>query len=886
MAITLRADATAGLTVAAMLVPQAMAYALLAGLPPAAGLAAAALPLIAYAIAGYSPRVAMGPAAIDSLLTATALHSLNIATEDRVVAAATLATLIGIIHVLAASAGLSKLVRHLSRPALDGFIAGAAVLIFLSQVKHLTGAPVETATTAPGRILNALAVIGQIDVITILIATASIALLILLRRTPVPAALGTVVAMTAVSAAMVNPSATVGQVPAFWPSLDLGGLDLGLIVQLVPMAVVIAIVGFMETLAVTTIESHATQTQPRRELFGLGLANIVSGLSAGMPVTAGLSRSAVNAEAGASSRRAGAITAGAVIVTAGLFTPLVASLPMATLASVVVVAVIRMVDWRTSMNRLLSHSHRSFAFAAAITILLGATAGIVATIGTSLVVWAIHRPTRPLRSSHSSHIVRTYGVSGRTTRQSHAAANPPAHTIKDQPMHFAQYYLDCLSQASYLIGDTTTGRAVVVDPRRDIDEYVTDASEMGLTIELILETHFHADFLSGHLELAQATGAEIAYAEAAETAFASRKLADGEKISLGDVQLEIRHTPGHTPESMSIVVWENAGDAEPWGVLTGDTMFIGDVGRPDLLSSIGFTREDLASQLYDSLQNKLLTLPDSTRVWPGHGAGSSCGKNLSSDTSSTIGAQRETNYALQAPDRSAFVELVTTGQPVAPSYFAYDAMLNRQERDLLDEHTPPTSLNSDEVRTAVAAGAAVLDGRSPEEFAVSHVPGSINVGLGGRYAEFAGAVLSPDTDIVLVADADRVIEARNRLARIGFDRVIGSPANPSDLMSASAERLSAAQYAVEALDGTTQLVDVRNPGETADGVIDGAIEIPVGQLRDRLAELDSSKRTVVYCAGGYRSSVAASLLRQAGFADVADIDGGWSAWSDRTAAPA
>jgi hydroxyacylglutathione hydrolase len=218
-------------------------------------------------------------------------------------------------------------------------------------------------------------------------------------------------------------------------------------------------------------------------------------------------------------------------------------------------------------------------------------------------------------------------------------------------MIFTQYYLDCLSQASYLIGDETTGRAVVVDPRRDIDEYVRDATAAGLEIELVLETHFHADFLSGHLELAAATGAEIGFSSVAETEFPSRKLSDGERISLGDVQLEIRHTPGHTPESISIVVWEHADDEVPYGVLTGDALFIGDVGRPDLLASLGYTRDELADKLYDSLHQQLLTLPDATRVYPAHGAGSACGKNLSTETWSTIGDQRVNNYALVAPDK-------------------------------------------------------------------------------------------------------------------------------------------------------------------------------------------------------------------------------------------
>lgn len=452
-------------------------------------------------------------------------------------------------------------------------------------------------------------------------------------------------------------------------------------------------------------------------------------------------------------------------------------------------------------------------------------------------------------------------------------------------MKFTQYYLDCLSQASYLIGDEATGRAVVVDPRRDVDEYVRDAAEAGLTIELVIETHFHADFLSGHLELAAATGADIAYSSVAETEFDSRKLADGERIELGDVVLEIRHTPGHTPESISIVVWERARDAEPYGVLTGDTLFIGDVGRPDLLSSVGVTREELAEQLYDSLHTKLLTLPDATRVYPAHGAGSACGKNLSTDTSSTIGEQRRTNYALLAKSQQTFFDLVTEGQPPAPGYFLYDAVLNRQDRALLDESAAPEVLDLGAFDRLVDGGAMVVDGRDPEAFALGHLAGSINVGLNGRYAEFAGSVIPTDADIVLVVPDGFEREAKNRLARIGFDRVVGSLQSPTTVMVNHPDRVQQASR-LTALDfderrarvGGLQLVDIRNPGEVQDGAIDGATSIPVGQLPARLEELDPAAPTVVYCAGGYRSSVAASVLREAGFADVSDIIGGYGAW--------
>lgn len=458
-------------------------------------------------------------------------------------------------------------------------------------------------------------------------------------------------------------------------------------------------------------------------------------------------------------------------------------------------------------------------------------------------------------------------------------------------MRFIQYYLDCLSHASYLIGDETTGRAVVVDPQRDVAEYLADAQQHGLSIELVVETHFHADFVSGHLELADATGAAIAYSSVADTQFASTAVEDGDRYALGDVVLEFRHTPGHTPESMSVVVFEHADAVAPYGVLTGDTLFIGDVGRPDLLASAGFTGDQLAGMLYDSIQAKLLTLPDATRVFPAHGAGSACGKNLSTERSSTIGEQRRTNYALRTTDRDAFVQLVTEGQPPAPGYFSYDAALNGLQRELLAEAEPPAPITYDEVHAATATGAVLLDGRGPEEFARGHLRGSINVGLDGRYAQFAGSVLRPDVDVVLIVEPGQEREAKNRLARIGFDRVIGHLADPDRAMIEHpgdvevASRLTADALQRRIADGAgVQLVDVRNPGETADGVIQGALTIPVGEMPDRIGELDLTAPTVVYCAGGYRSSVAASVLRRYGATDVSDVLGGFGAWQETCAA--
>lgn len=458
----------------------------------------------------------------------------------------------------------------------------------------------------------------------------------------------------------------------------------------------------------------------------------------------------------------------------------------------------------------------------------------------------------------------------------------PAGHSADANLVCEQFYLDCLSQASYLVGDRSSGRAVVVDPRRDVAQYVEAATEKGLRIEMVLETHFHADFLSGHLELAAATGATIAYGSAANPEFPARLLSDGEKLSLGSVALEIRHTPGHTPESISIVVWEHPDAPGPYAVLTGDTLFIGDVGRPDLLVSIGHSAGDLGTMLYSSLHDKLLTLPDDTRVLPAHGAGSACGKNLSTETVSTIGEQRRTNYALRIPDVETFVETVTDGQPTAPGYFAYDARRNREQREVLDESAPPTRLTLDEVLAFQQRGIAVVDVRDSQLFAAGHLRGSLNVGLQGRYAEYAGAVVTPDEDIVLVAETGNENEARVRLARIGYDRVVGwlpveDLADRPELVG-SASRLTSGAFA----DARTrvpglQIVDVRGAGEVAAGAVDGSVNIPIAELPRRLGELDREAPTVVYCAGGYRSSLGASLLRREGFTDVSDLLGGFEA---------
>jgi rhodanese-related sulfurtransferase/glyoxylase-like metal-dependent hydrolase (beta-lactamase superfamily II) len=455
-------------------------------------------------------------------------------------------------------------------------------------------------------------------------------------------------------------------------------------------------------------------------------------------------------------------------------------------------------------------------------------------------------------------------------------------------MFFQQYYLECLSHASYMVGDLTTGHAVVVDPQRDIAQYLADAQTNGLTIVNVIETHFHADFLSGHLELAAATGATILFGSAAEgrTNFAAQFMKNGQHVSLGAVDLEILETPGHTPESISVVVREHGPQSEPYAVLTGDTLFIGDVGRPDLLVSVGVSANDLAHSLFNSLHNKLLRLPDSTKVFPAHGAGSSCGKQLSTETVSTIGEQKATNYALAPMAVDDFVDIVTEGQNAAPMYFPFAANLNREARELFSDETPLTAMSLTDALHRMSNGTIMIDARDDQSFAAGHIRGAVNVGLSGRFAEYVGEVMLPGTAIVLVTDPGHEQEARTRLARIGFDNVVGYVNNAIEAMMENPQiverqsRLGVAEL-TERMASVRELVivDVRNPGEVALGMLHGAKHISLPALLTSLGELDPQAPTVVYCAGGYRSSIASSLLKSHGFKDVSDLLGGYDAWA-------
>lgn len=450
-------------------------------------------------------------------------------------------------------------------------------------------------------------------------------------------------------------------------------------------------------------------------------------------------------------------------------------------------------------------------------------------------------------------------------------------------MYFKQFYLGCLAQASYMIG--SEGEAAVVDPRRDVDVYLSEAEREGLAIRHIIETHLHADFVSGHRELAERTGAKIYFGARARAGFNHVPVRDGDELRFGDVVLRFLETPGHTPESISILVFDLTAGKEPAMVLTGDTLFIGDVGRPDLAGGAGSANE-LAGQLYDSLRGRLLTLPDSVAVYPAHGAGSLCGKNISSETSSTIGQQRRFNYALAPMSREEFVRLVTTDLPEAPEYFARDAALNRQGAGNLAELPVPRGLSPVQVEEMIATGAVILDTRPAAQYGTGHVPGSIHIGLSGQFASWTGTLLSPETPIVLVAENDdRIAEARMRLARVGLENVTGYLSggilawHDSGRPLARTEQISVDELArrLEAQE-VEQLLDVRRIGEWKAGHIAQARHLPLHELANRAGEIDKRVPITAICAGGYRSSIATSLLERTGFTGVTNVIGGMTAW--------
>ena len=461
-----------------------------------------------------------------------------------------------------------------------------------------------------------------------------------------------------------------------------------------------------------------------------------------------------------------------------------------------------------------------------------------------------------------------------------------------EPVLIEQFFLGCLAHASYLVG--SEGVAAVIDPQRDVDIYIETARQKGLRIEHIIETHLHADFVSGHHELAERTGARIYLGEGSGATFPHSAVKDGDSIQFGRCRFDFLQTPGHTVESVCIAVTDlGVNPAAPRAVFTGDTLFVGDVGRPDL--SGDRTPQELAAMLYHSLHDKLLRLPNETEIYPAHGAGSLCGRQMSTERSSTIGKERSTNYALLAPDCDQFIHLLTDSLPPRPEYFGHEVELNRHGAAPIDQLAPPVPVRAPEVYKLQAEGAIVLDTRPAMQFAVAHVPGSVHIALSGQYASWAARILGLDKRIILVGeDADHLRESQLRLARVGIenvhayleDGVAGWIQGGYELDYIPQITVQEFQELLQQEPDHIAVLDVREAGEVEGGAIADSVRIPLGQLTGRIAELDKTKMLVVHCKGGYRSSIATSLLRRAGFREVVNLTGGFDAWKQVAAATA
>ena len=456
-------------------------------------------------------------------------------------------------------------------------------------------------------------------------------------------------------------------------------------------------------------------------------------------------------------------------------------------------------------------------------------------------------------------------------------------SVQVEPVQIERFYLGCLAHASYMIG--SEGIAAIIDPQRDVDIYIDAASRKGWKIAYIIETHLHADFVSGHLELAKRTGAQIYIGAGSGAEFPHVEVADGDQIEFGQCSLRFLQTPGHTLESICILMNDRGAPDRPAAVFTGDTLFVGDVGRPDL--SPTHTPQELAAIMYRSLQEKLLTLPDDTEIFPAHGAGSLCGRQMSSESSSTIGKQRQSNYALLARDSEEFVHLLTDNLPARPEYFAQEVDLNRRGAAPLSELPPLKALTVTDVLSLQKEGAVVVDTRPAMHFAVAHVPGSVHIALTGQYASWAARILGLDTPLIIVGeDPEHVRESEVRLARVGVENVVGYLENGVAGWISGGFELDyipqiSVQYFAELRDEEPEritVLDVRELGELSGGVIENSVCIPLGKLKSRAAELSPDKLIVVHCKGGYRSSIATSILRRAGFRDIANLTGGFDAW--------
>ncbi len=1027
-------DLFAGLTVGVMLVPQGMAYALLAGLPPIYGLYAATVPLLTYALLGPSRQLAVGPAALVSLLTATGLAPLAVAGSEAYLALAfALAVLVGLIQLGWGLLRGGNLITYLARPVVLGFTTAAALIIGLSQVQHLLGLTLAGGRSFPQVLLATLYQLPEANGYSVAIGLVATLLIVATQRwSPrIPGALLVVVLGIGVVYFFDldrGGVAILGEVPRGLPHLHWPTALREHWWDLLPTALAIAGVGFMESMAIVqTLPRRPGSPPPRpnRELLALGLGNLLGGFFQAYPTTGGLSRSLVNARAGARSGLASLLSAGLIVLTLLFLTPLFYYLPKAVLAAIILVAVVGIL--RPGVVRQLWRSDRTDGLLLGSTFVATLLGGIVWGLGLGILLsllllrWRMARvktvggdhqrarrcfpPTLDLGNNpewlqfrcasllHFANVaafreqldravaergaqvvfldfselwdldgtalhtlltlledyrvrgvtlyltgakgpvrdaLRRSGLAGMmgeratcpnlrvalTHYEGFIAEKSPKETrfcdghhqmerggplilkrkVKapksNRIMKVEQLYTKCLAEATYYI--ESAGSAVLIDPLRETQVYLDKLAREGAQLQYIFETHFHADFVSGHLDLARKTGAQIVYGPLAQADYDFYSATDGEILPLGDVSFKVLHTPGHTMESTTFLLRDATG--RDHAIFTGDTLFLGDVGRPDLaVQADRVTEEDLARLLYHSLHDKIIPLADELLVYPGHGAGSACGKNLSSETWGRLGTQKAQNYALRADMTEAeFVREVLSGRSPAPQYFAQNARLNKSGYESFDQVLERAKRPLEPLafaRVAREADTLVLDVRSPAEFAAGHLPGAIFIGLDGSFAPWVGALL-PDLQqsILLVAPEGRAEEAITRLARVGYDRVRGYLAGGMaaweavDQPVARVSSISAARLAEELEQGAVaQVLDVRRHTEFLSQHLLVAQNFPLDYIQGNWSKLDPERRYHLHCAGGYRSMIAASILQARGIAKVVNVEGGWKAIASTTA---
>lgn len=446
-------------------------------------------------------------------------------------------------------------------------------------------------------------------------------------------------------------------------------------------------------------------------------------------------------------------------------------------------------------------------------------------------------------------------------------------------MYVEQLYTGCLAEAAYYI--ESNGEAAIIDPMRETEPYLEILAKRGAKLKYVLETHFHADFVSGHLDLARQTGAKLIFGPTASPSYSSYIAEDGERFELGDIEIKVLHTPGHTMESTTFLLIDENG--KDHAVFTGDTLFIGDVGRPDLAVKSDLTQEDLAAMLYESLHNKILPLADEVIVYPAHGAGSQCGKNLSKETVSTIGEQRRYNYALQPMTKAQFIEVVTDGIAPPPAYFPENARINREGYTNIDEvlKRNQRALSLDEFDTAIAKGALVLDTRNENLFELGFVKNSLNIPLNGQFAVWVGTLIKIDQPLVLITEPGKEYESVLRLARVGFENVAGYLEGGIDTWKKGEKSINTITSIEAGLVPTYvqngyEILDVRRSSEAETEHVAGAINISLMDLENRMKELSNTSKYVLHCAGGYRSMIASSILRSHGLTNFVNVHGGFA----------